>query len=136
MTDRDRDRETLEKYIRMHEAHKVGLEYVEAIRSLLEENERMKAYLSQWSAGRTGERTMTALDLLEENERLRDDLKSTSESLETWQTEASALHGRIEAALALHKPKGLKIVPGPQYCAVCGTAHPCPTIKALKGEEE
>jgi len=71
-------------------------------------------------------------DLQAEVERLRAQVDTLTDVIERIGTTAEA---RIDAALALHKPKGLKVVPGPQYCGVCGTPHPCPTVEALGGEK-
>jgi hypothetical protein len=63
-----------------------------------------------------------------ENERLREDKALKIELIE-------AMGARIEEALALHTfiPDGLPEASG--YCVECSAEYPCPTVKALRGEE-
>jgi len=71
-----------------------------------EERDRLRAYLSQWSAGRTGERTMTALELLQRVDVLESCLRDVVESGSRLATNISLLHYPDE--VGTHR-----------YCDVC-----------------
>jgi hypothetical protein len=69
--------------------------------------------------------------VLDEAERLRADARTASRWYKEWQDSDT----RIEAALALHKPYEMN---HQRYCDLCdggGIQWPCPTVKALRGEQ-
>ena len=107
------DRETLEKLLRDVDTERfksgfglISFEESDAIRRLLEENERLRATIEN----ALDENTATAV------------LKLRVEELKA----------RIDAALALH---GKRLGGYGYVCTGCTYGWPCPTVKALKGEK-
>jgi hypothetical protein len=101
--------------------------------SLREENERLQA--------EAGHKHEWALRLQKENERLRASMVDhfQKEHIEGDGPEIDRWKARIEAALALH-PK--HTIGDLDYCPRCShrkevyVAWPCPTVKALRGEDD
>ena len=71
--------------------------------------------------------------LLKENERLKDQADEAWVAATHSGEIALAAEARIEAALALHVRAD---VTGTGYCLACGKDWPCPTVKALRGEND
>jgi hypothetical protein len=101
-----------------------------AIRALLDLSERRRVELKE-EAGKP-------LRLAEENERLKADLEVAEIAKSKY---IKGIVARIEAALALHVPvkwytseDGDRHETTDEWCS-CGHCLPCPTVKALRGEE-
>jgi len=142
------DRETLEK-----SAPDLGVRGLsrqegdilrDAIRGVLEENKRLRAKIDYTSTSRelAAEHALMKVkfDLRqckEENVRLRRDLgiahAAQSASAEGWHHETA----KIEAALALHGDDGYGRCShcNGEISTTCVILHPCPTVKALRGEK-
>jgi len=115
------DKETLEKLLRDVDTFRfksgfglISFEESDAIRGLLEDNERLRA-LSVWG---------------------------TTEPVGPLFDRLKSAEARIDAALALHMPNVIQGKHQRfEVCPVCSTRDgdaedsPCPTVKALKGEK-
>ena len=77
---------------------------------------------------------------------LNAELRGFSELIDVWQAEAQRCARAIERVRELHKPYKFDVLVDLQACSECSqinrhgisvfsVLHPCPTIKALDGEQ-
>ena len=108
------DKETLEKLLRDVDTFRfksgfglISFEESDAIRGLLEDNERLRA-LSVWG---------------------------TTEPVGPLFDRLKSAEARIDAVLALHFQRYPHGRDNPGFCADCIAPYPCPTVKILTGEK-